>query len=66
MTNMKWCPFCGTKLRLERESQRLIGFRVCSRCDRKFDDGQQVENFAWEEVSPGVFEDRHGAPFRVD
>ena len=58
------CPNCKCELRVY-ERKRM---KMCLICDREFDIEtlEQVENFAWREISPGVFEDAfrnpHGSP----
>jgi hypothetical protein len=50
-----YCPACERKTRtFERQNMR-----VCGRCNRAFNlyTGKQMQNFAWQEVAPDVFED---------
>jgi hypothetical protein len=42
---------------------KRYGYRFCTRCCRAFhiETGEQVENFGWRQIAPGVFEPRSAA-----
>jgi hypothetical protein len=56
------CPDCMKRPLVYKREQ----MKFCARCHRQFDivSGKQVDNWAWKQITPGMFEDRRIEPRR--